>query len=339
MKLLSVEGLVTEFYTEDGVVKALDGVSFDVEKGETFSLVGETGCGKSVTMLSLLRILPPSAEILGGRVLFWDDGLSRDLRRGGKNVDLLALRNREMLKVRGSKIALITQDPQSSLDPLYHIEDQISEVLELHRGMDSREARKEVFNLMEQVELAPPKKIAHKYPHELSGGQRQRVVIAMALAARPSLIIADEPTTALDVTIQARILDLMEELKREYNTSLLLITHDLAVVAEVADRVGIMYAGSVVETAPIEELFENPLHPYTRGLLVAVPSITERKEEMEYIPGSVPNLMHPPSGCRFHPRCGYAKKKCSEDKPPLEEVEDKKGHKVACHYWEDIDAA
>lgn len=336
MKLLEVEGLVTEFYTEDGVVKALDGVEFDIEKGETFSLVGETGCGKSVTMFSILRILPQSAEILGGRALLSDEKLSVSLKRENP-IDLFSLNKREMLKVRGAMIALITQDPQSSLDPLYHIEDQISEVLELHRNMKRDEAKKEVKNLLDQVELSPPEKIMQKYPHELSGGQRQRVVIAMALAARPSLIIADEPTTSLDVTIQARVLELMDELKKEMDTSLLLITHDLAVVAEVADRVGIMYAGSVVETAPVGEIFENPKHPYTRGLLAAVPSITEKKEEMDYIPGSVPNLMQPPSGCRFHPRCGYCKEKCSKGKPPLVEV--KKGHKVACYNWEDVDAA
>ena len=338
MKLLDVEDLRMEFHTEDGIVKALNGVEFNIEQGETFALVGETGCGKSVTMFSVLRILPLSAKILGGKVLFWDEELGKTLKKENP-VDLMSLSQKKMLKVRGAKIALITQDPQSSLDPLYMVENQISEVLELHRNMDRKEAHKEVLNLLDQVEMSPPEKIARKYPHELSGGQRQRVVIAMALAARPSLMIADEPTTNLDVTIQEKVLKLMQELKKEFKTSLLLITHDLAVVAEVADRVAIMYAGNVVEVAPVEELFEKPLHPYTRGLLAAIPSITERKENMGYIPGTVPNLIHPPAGCRFHPRCSYAGPKCSQEMPSLENVDGSGKHKVACYYWRDPDAS
>jgi ABC-type dipeptide/oligopeptide/nickel transport system, ATPase component len=216
-KLLSVKGLRAIFNTEDGVVKALSGVDFEVERGETFSLVGETGCGKSVTTLAILRILPMSARILEGKILLWDEGLGKVLKRENP-IDLLSLSNREMLKVRGARIALITQDPQSSLDPLFTIENQIAEVLKVHRNMSPKEVRREVFSLLEQVELTPPDRIAKKYPHELSGGQRQRVVIAMALAARPALIIADEPTTALDVTIQEKVLNLMKELKEKFHT-------------------------------------------------------------------------------------------------------------------------
>jgi len=337
-KLLSVKGLRAIFNTEDGVVKALSGVDFEVERGETFSLVGETGCGKSVTTLAILRILPMSARILEGKILLWDEGLGKVLKRENP-IDLLSLSNREMLKVRGARIALITQDPQSSLDPLFTIEDQIAEVLKVHRNMSPKEVRREVFSLLEQVELTPPDRIAKKYPHELSGGQRQRVVIAMALAARPALIIADEPTTALDVTIQEKVLNLMKELKEKFHTPLLLITHDLAVVAEVADRVGIMYAGNIVEVARVEELFERPLHPYTQGLLEAIPSIEEKKELMSYIPGSVPNLIHPPDGCRFHPRCRYAREKCSMEIPELRNAYQSDEHRVACHYWEETYAA
>jgi len=332
--LMEVKNLVTRFYTEDGVVKALEGINFTVYKGETFALVGETGCGKSVTAFSILRLLPMSGKTLEGEVLFNDDELSERIgRKKGEAIDILKLSRREMLKVRGYSMSLITQDPMTSLNPVYTVGDQLLEVINLHRELSDDDAKKEALKLIEDVELSPAEEIFNKYPHQLSGGQRQRMVISISLAAQPALIFADEPTTALDVTIQARVLELMQELKDKYNTSLILITHNLGIVAETSDRIGVMYAGRVVEIADKYSLFNRPLHPYTQGLIEAVPKITDKKERLSFIPGSVPNLIHPPSGCRFHPRCPYATEKCKEENPELADIEN--GHMVAC--W-NIDA-
>jgi oligopeptide/dipeptide ABC transporter ATP-binding protein len=326
---MEVKDLVTRFYTEDGVVKALEGVSFTVYKEETFALVGETGCGKSVTSLSILRLLPLSGKTLQGEVLFHDD-VSRKrigIKKEGP-FDILKLSSKQALRMRGFSMSLITQDPMTSLNPVYTVGDQIMEVLQLHKKLSDKEAKKEALELLEDVELTPAEDIFRKYPHQLSGGQRQRIVIVISLAAEPALIFADEPTTALDVTIQARVLELLREMKEEFHTSLILITHNLGIVAEVSDRIGVMYAGRVIEIADKYTLFKRPLHPYTQGLIAAVPKITEKKDTLSFISGTVPNLIRPPSGCRFHPRCPYATDICKEKIPPIEEVEP--DHFVEC---------
>lgn len=334
--LMEVKDLVTRFYTEDGVVKALEGVSFTLYKGETLALVGETGCGKSVTSLSILRLLSISGKTLQGEVLFYDEETKK--RLGIKTegpVDLLKLPSQDMLKVRGYGMSLITQDPMTSLNPVYTVGDQIMEVLTLHRNLSKDKAKEEALRLIEDVELSPAEEIFKKYPHQLSGGQRQRIVISISLAAEPALIFADEPTTALDVTIQARVLELLQELKDKFNTSLILITHNLGIVAESSDRVGVMYAGRVVEIADKYTLFKRPLHPYTQGLIASVPKITEKKDMLNFIAGNVPNLIHPPSGCRFHPRCPYATDICKEKVPELKQVE-QEGHFVECWNIEEV---
>ncbi|HPR41689.1 MAG TPA: ABC transporter ATP-binding protein [Candidatus Methanofastidiosa archaeon] len=333
--LMEVKDLVTRFYTEDGVVKALEGVSFTLYKGETLALVGETGCGKSVTALSILRLLPISGKTLKGEVLFYDEETKARLKYNEKGpIPVLTLEPQDMLKLRGFGMSLITQDPMTSLNPVYTVGDQLMEVIKLHKKLPDNETKKLALKLLEDVELTPPEEIFNKYPHQLSGGQRQRIVISISLAAEPALIFADEPTTALDVTIQARVLELMQELKEEFQTSLILITHNLGIVAETSDRVGVMYAGRVVEVADKYTLFNRPLHPYTQGLIAAVPVITEKREELSYIPGTVPNLIHPPTGCRFHPRCPYATDICKEKIPELKAVETD-DHFVEC--W-NIDA-
>jgi oligopeptide/dipeptide ABC transporter ATP-binding protein len=328
-KLMEVKDLVTRFYTEDGVVKALEGVSFTVYKEETFALVGETGCGKSVTSLSILRLLPLSGKTLQGEVLFHDDESRKriGIKKEGP-FDILKLSSKQALRMRGFSMSLITQDPMTSLNPVYTVGDQIMEVLQLHKKLSDKEAKKEALELLEDVELTPAEDIFRKYPHQLSGGQRQRIVIVISLAAEPALIFADEPTTALDVTIQARVLELLREMKEEFHTSLILITHNLGIVAEVSDRIGVMYAGRVIEIADKYTLFKRPLHPYTQGLIAAVPKITEKKDTLSFISGTVPNLIRPPSGCRFHPRCPYATDICKEKIPPIEEVEP--DHFVEC---------
>ncbi|HID95907.1 MAG TPA: ABC transporter ATP-binding protein [Candidatus Latescibacteria bacterium] len=331
-KLLEIKDLVVHFFTEDGVVKALDGVGFHVNSEETFALVGETGCGKSVTMLSVLGLIPIPGKVINGEVLFYDEDLRHELGIGGSGpVDLLKLSPELMNRVRGKRISLITQDPMTSLNPVYTSGNQIMEVLTTHRGVDRRGAESETFRLLESVALVPPKQIAEKYPHQLSGGERQRVVASISLAASPNLIIADEPTTNLDVTVQARILELLLELKERFRTSLIMITHDLGIVAETSDRVGVMYAGSVVELSDVFALFKEPLHPYTKGLLEAIPNPRKRRKgPLKSIPGSVPDLIDPPEGCRFHPRCELASEICREDKPELREIST--GHYVACHH-------
>ncbi len=301
MSLLEVRNLKTYFATERGEVRSVDDVSFTLERGETLSLVGESGCGKSVTALSIMRLVSKPGRIVSGQILF-----------DGRNLPGLA--DAEMRQIRGNDIAMIFQDPMTSLNPVYSVGEQIAEAIRLHRKVSGKEAWNQAVEGMRDVAIPSPEMRAKTYPHEMSGGMRQRVMIAMALACDPKLLIADEPTTALDVTIQAQILDLLAELKEKRNLGLLLITHDLGVVAEVSDRVAVMYAGKIVEEAPVRELFARPRHPYTEGLLRAVPRLDEegadRKKRLTTIEGVVPNPLELPPGCRFAPRCQHAQGKC-----------------------------
>jgi peptide/nickel transport system ATP-binding protein len=315
--MLEIQGLKTYFYTEDGVVKAVDGVDLYVRRGETLGIVGESGCGKSVTSLSIMRLISPPGRIVAGKIVF--DG-----------VNLLELNEREMTKIRGNRISMIFQQPTSCLNPVFKIGDQVAEVLQIHQTLGRDAGWRRAVELLRMVGIPEPDKRAHAYPHEISGGQAQRVMIAMALACTPELLIADEPTTALDVTIQAQILDLMRDLKEKTGTAIMLITHDLGVVAEMCDRVVVMYAGQVVEQADVRELFANPLHPYTQGLLGSIPVLGQVRDRLDVIPGTVPNLLNPPPGCRFEPRCqkcdGPARERCKAELPPLREI--KPGHWV-----------
>ena len=322
MPLLEVEDLKTYFFTRDGAVRAVDGVSFSVQRGETLAIVGESGCGKSVTSLSILRLIAaPSGRTVGGRVLF-------------EGTDLLALQDPEMRRIRGDAISMIFQEPMTSLNPVLTIGHQIAEVLTLHRGLSKADAGARAIEMLRLVHMPEAERRMRQYPHELSGGMRQRVMIAMALACEPRLLIADEPTTALDVTIQAQILDLMRELKKRSGAAIVLITHDLGVVAEMAERVVVMYAGRSVEEAPVADLFARPRHPYTRGLLDSIPKLAGGKRSvmlrLREIAGTVPSLVEPIIGCAFAPRCAYAKARCRTEYPPLEEK--LPGHRVAC--WE-----
>jgi len=376
--LVEIKNLVLRFYTYEGIVKALEGVNLHIRPGETLGLVGETGCGKSVTSLSVLGIVVPPGKIEGGSVIFNKDG---------KPVDIVRQDDAFLQKIRGNDISMVFQEPRAYLNPVFSIKDQIGEVLLHHRleefvrrvikGIDEdlkeaggvrrrflifeknlylrmlknprsryvrflskipvvrrfrrrleEEIKREVVRILKEMGIPDPERVADMYPHELSGGMAQRVVIAMALACNPILLIADEPTTNLDVTVQAQILSLIKELKRRYKSSILYITHDLGVVAELCDRVAVMYAGNVVELADVFELFENPLHPYTKGLLESIP---QPGKEFKSIPGSVPNLINPPSGCRFHPRCWYAMDICRTAKPDFIKVG--KDHYVACHLY------
>jgi peptide/nickel transport system ATP-binding protein len=324
--LLRVENLKTHFHTRDGIVRAVDGVSFDVKAGETLAIVGESGCGKSVTSMSILRLLPmPPARIAAGRIEF-----------DGRN--LLELTEPEMRKIRGNAISMIFQEPMTSLNPVLTVGRQIAEALVLHRGLSQKEATARAIAMLRKVHIPEAERRVTQYPHELSGGMRQRVMIAMALACGPRLLIADEPTTALDVTIQAQILELMRELHRETGAAIILITHDLGVVAEMAQRVVVMYAGRKVEEAPIEALFERPRHPYTRGLLGSMPhlgdSVSETGKRLVEIPGMVPSLKDPPPGCLFAPRCPNAGERCTQEAPPLELQA--AGHWAAC--WHPVTA-
>ncbi len=311
-----VDGLKTYFFTARGVVKAVDGVSFSVGHGEIFGLVGESGSGKSVTALSIMRLVPdPPGRIVGGRVLF-----------DGK--DILLMNEREISKIRGRKISMIFQDPMTSLNPVLKIGDQLVETIMLHKGMSFTEARKKAVELLTDVGISDAKVRLEQYPFHLSGGMKQRVMIAMALAGTPRLLIADEPTTNLDVTIQAQILDLIRRVRDVYGMSVMLITHNLGIVAWLCDRVAVMYAGRIVEYADTVTLFNNPLHPYTQLLIKAIPRIDVRKERLDSIEGDVPDMINIPTGCRFHPRCPYAKQICKIMIPQLVEVE--KGHYVEC---------
>jgi oligopeptide/dipeptide ABC transporter ATP-binding protein len=310
-----VSGLKTYFYTSDGVVKAVDGVTFSVGKGESVGLVGESGCGKSCTALSIMRLIPIPGKTIDGSVKL-------------QNRDLLTVTEREIRDIRGKVISMIFQDPFTYLNPLMKVGDQIAEAILVHEQLPAQRVTNRVYDHLERVGMPSPQNVARLYPYELSGGMRQRVCIAMALATQPTLLIADEPTTALDVTIQAQILDLINRLREEMGISLLLITHDLGIIAETCDTVVVMYAGQTIERAEVYQLFEKPKHPYTIGLLNSTLSIEEFKETLTTIGGTVPSLIDPPSGCRFHPRCEHAMPICTQEQPLPVEVD--AGHIVAC---------
>lgn len=321
--VLEVNGLKTYFYLEDGqVAKAVDGVDFKIKKGETLALVGESGSGKSITSLSIMRLIPsPPGKIVVGSVLL-----------AGK--ELVALSEKEMTAIRGNEMGMIFQEPMTSLNPVFTIGNQIAEPLMKHKKLKKKDAYAKATELLKLVGFPRAEEIMKEYPHQLSGGMRQRAMIAMALSCEPKLLIADEPTTALDVTIQAQILDLMTEMKEEFGSSILMITHDLGVVAETADRVMVMYGGQIVEEASVKELFLNPKHPYTVGLLNSMPQIDDDKERLEAIPGMVPAAHKFPDGCRFAPRCKHAMEKCKEALPAL--LEEEPGHKVRCVLFDGV---
>jgi len=317
--LLSVRGLKTYFFTEAGVVRAVDGIDLTLRRGEALGIVGESGSGKSVTSLSILRLIQdPPGRIVEGEVIF--DG-----------TDVRALSNEEMRKIRGNRISMVFQQPTTCLNPVFRVGDQIIEALEIHQGLRGEEARRRAVELFAMVGLPDPARRITQYPHELSGGQAQRVMIAMALACNPELLIADEPTTALDVTIQAQILDLMRALREKIETSIILITHDMGVIAEMVDNVIVMYAGQVVEYADVKALFADPKHPYTQGLLASIPVLGEIVDELATIPGTVPSLINPPEGCRFADRCPRRFARCDEP-VPMFELDD--GRKVRCWLYE-----
>ena len=313
--LLSVEGLRTHFETGEGVLRAVDGVSFSIERGEVLGLVGESGCGKSVTSLSIMRLVPPPGRVAAGRVLF-------------EGEDLLAKDAEAMRRVRGARIAMVFQEPMTSLNPVFSIGDQIASAILAHSGAGRREAWQRTVEMLDLVQIPSPRQRARDFPHQLSGGLRQRAMIAMALGSGPALLIADEPTTALDVTIQAQILDLLRRLQAERGMAVLLITHDLGVVAELCHRVAVIYGGRIVEMAPVTSLFARPLHPYTRGLLQCLPHPSRFGQPLASIEGVPPDLRQRSAGCRFAPRCSYAVAACRRDEPTLEEREP--GHFVAC---------
>ncbi|MDZ7800607.1 MAG: ABC transporter ATP-binding protein [Trueperaceae bacterium] len=325
-RLLDVRGLKTYFDTDEGTVKAVDGVSFHLDRGETLGVVGESGSGKSVTSLSTMRLIPqPPGRFAEGEIMF-------------EGEDLLKKSERQMRKIRGNEISMIFQEPMTSLNPVYTVGDQIAEAIVLHQGKTKRQAMKSATDMLELVGIPEPAKRVRNYPHQLSGGMRQRVMIAMALSCGPKLLIADEPTTALDVTIQAQILDLMRNLQKEIGMSILFITHDLGVIAEMADRVVVMYAGRAVEEANVESIYAHPRMPYTAGLLNSIPRVdkaADLQDRLESIPGNVPNPLSLPPGCSFHPRCKYAQEKCKQTTPELEDAGD--GHMVRCIRWDEID--
>ncbi len=330
-RLVDVKDLKVHFFTDDGVVKAVDGVSFHIDKGETLAVVGESGSGKSVTSLAMMRLIPsPPGKIVGGTMLFRG--------KDGKIKDLAKEDEASMRKIRGNDIAMIFQEPMTSLNPVYTVGDQISEAIVLHQGKSKKEALDQAAEMLDLVGIPEPRKRLGNYPHQMSGGMRQRVMIAMALSCNPSLLIADEPTTALDVTIQAQILELMNKLREEIGMSILFITHNLGVVAEMADRVVVMYAGRAVEEADVVPAFKKPLHPYTMGLLNSVPRLdlaATHQQRLEAIPGNVPNPLNLPSGCAFHPRCKFFKPGlCDADIPTLQDAGN--GHMVRCVRWAEI---
>jgi len=324
--LLEVQNLKTYFYTEDGVVKAVDGVDFTVGRGEVLGLVGESGCGKSVTSLSIMRLIGIPGKVVEGTIMF-----------EGRN--LLELSESEMVHMRGNRISMIFQQPQSSLNPVFKIGDQVAEVLQIHQNMGKEESWNKAVDLLRLVGIPDTESKAHSFPHEVSGGQAQRVMIAMALALNPQLLIADEPTTALDVTIQAQILDLLRDLRTRMDTAVILITHDLGVISEMADRVAVMYAGRIVEQTDIRTLFAHPVHPYTQGLMASIPVLGTVKETLDVIPGSVPNLVNLPPGCQFAPRCRsrmeYQLTICTQVEPQLLPVDPE--HLCRCWLYQDTE--
>jgi oligopeptide/dipeptide ABC transporter ATP-binding protein len=315
--VLEIKGLKTHFFTYNGVVRAVDGIDLTVNRNEVVGIVGETGCGKSVTVRSTMGLVPAPGYIVAGRVLL-----------DGEN--LLEKSDAELRRIRGRRMSMIFQNPLSSLNPVFTIGNQVGHVISIHQGKDTKEARRRAVEVFELVRLPDPDRLLKKYPHELSGGMLQRVMIAMALSCRPEVLIADEPTTALDVTIQAQILSLMLKLKEETGTAIIMITHDLGVVAETCDRVAVMYAGLIVERGLVQTIFNEPLHPYTEGLLASLPGQQEAGDELRTIEGLVPDLIHPPPGCRFHPRCPIAQEICEREVPELLEKGD--GRTVACHF-------
>lgn len=324
-QLIDVKNLKTYFYTDDGVVPAVNDVSFSINKGETLGVVGESGCGKSITSLSIMRLIQsPPGKIIGGEILF-------------KGSNLLSKTEDEMRKIRGNDIAMIFQEPMTSLNPVFTVGQQITEAIKLHQKVDKKEAREKAIEMLKLVNIPIPEKRIDEYPHQLSGGMRQRVMIAMALSCNPELLICDEPTTALDVTIQAQILNLICELKNKLNAAIMMITHDLGVISEIADNVMVMYGGKVVEYGSAKEVFKNPLHPYTIGLMSSIPRLDCDREELSVIRGMVPSYDNMPNGCLFNPRCDFAKEICSQKLP---ELIDKNGHQVRCwkytEQWEKV---
>jgi len=319
-RLLEISSLRTYFFTEAGVVKALDGMSVQVNEGQTVGLVGESGSGKSVTAQSVLRIVPRPGRIVDGSVKF-------------EGEELLPKSENEMRKLRGPKMAIVFQDPTTSLNPVYTVEKQLTDILRLHRDLPKSEASERALYLLELVGIQEPEKRLKAYPHELSGGMKQRVAIARALSCEPTLLFADEPTTNLDVTIQAQVLELLKKLQKDLRMTMVMITHDMGIIADMAENVTVLYAGKVMEVADTPTLFKVPKHPYTEALLKAVPSVRQTRA-LEVIPGNIPNLIEPPSGCVFHPRCKYAKDVCVKEEPSLEWVEG--GHYAACHLWRQL---
>lgn len=323
-ELLKVRNLKTYFYTEEGVVPAVDGLDFDLMKDETLAIVGESGCGKSVTSLSILQIIAtPPGKIIDGEIEF-------------KGEDLLKKSEKEMRRIRGNSISMIFQEPLTSLNPVFTIGYQICDILHLHQGMNKKEARAKALEMLNKVKIPSAEAVLDEYPHQLSGGMRQRVMIAMALACNPDILIADEPTTALDVTIQAQIMHLLNDLQKEKHTSIILITHDLGVVAQIAKRVMVMYAGQAVEYADVDHIFSDPLHPYTVGLLKSIPMPTDKKDKLFSIKGNIPSPKNYPKGCRFSPRCMDCMEKCLANEPPLVDLED--GRRVRCwKYYKEVE--
>ena len=317
--LLAVRDLSIQFFTYQGVVRALENVNLTIQPGEIMGLVGETGCGKSVMARSVLRLIPdPPGKITGGEILF-------------KGEDILKAHRRRLREIRGNRISMIFQEPMSSLNPVYTVGNQMEEVVILHQEVNRSRAQEICIQMLQQVKMPDPERVLGKYPHELSGGMRQRVMIAMELSCRPDLLIADEPTTALDVTVQGQVLTILDDLVRRIGVSVLFISHDLGVIAQLCDRVSVMYAGKIVETASVKNLFAAPYHPYTEGLLQAIPSVDKDRDTLLVIPGVVPRLINPPGGCRFHPRCTKRFDPCDHIVPELFEVAS--GHEVACHLY------
>lgn len=318
--ILEVKDLKTYFFTDKGTVKAVDGVSYTLKEGQTLGIVGESGCGKSVNAMSILNLIEKPGKIVEGSIKF-------------NGEELVGISQKKMREYRGNDISMIFQEPMTSLNPVFRIGQQISESLILHQGMSKDQSRKKSIELLKLVGIPRAEKVVDDYPHQLSGGMRQRVMIAMALACDPKVLIADEPTTALDVTIQAQILSLMNDLQKETNTSIMLITHDLGVVAQVADHILVMYSGRVVESAPVKELFANPKHPYTQGLLESIPSLDDEKERLSSIEGVVPNPFELPKGCYFAPRCKYAMDRCKEEQPSQYVINGE--HTTACFLYDE----